>query len=160
MALACNQTKVVNMTYSASQSTATRKGYEKAHHSLTHEELVDESLGYQPVTSWFNRRAMQSWAYFVGSLAKFSEGDSSLLDNMLVYAHSDQEYAKIHSLDGIPMFTAGKAGGRIKTGIHVDGKGQPGTRLGYTVQRLMGVDISSWGTGSNKATEEIREILV
>jgi hypothetical protein len=122
--------------------------------------LVDEALGYQPNTSWFNRRAMESFAYFVGALANTPEGDGSLLDNMLVYAHSDQEYAKIHSLNGIPMFTAGKAGGRLKTGIHVDGKGQPGTRLGYTVQRVMGVDTTSWGAGSNKASEAIGEILV
>jgi hypothetical protein len=159
MALACNQTKVVNMTYSASQSLASRKGYEKAHHTLTHEELVDEGLGYQPDTSWFIRRAMGSFAYFVAALADIAEGDGSLLDNMLVYAHSDSEYAKIHSLNGIPMFTAGKAGGRVKTGLHIDGKGQPGTRLGYTVQRVMGVDTNSWGTGSNKASEEIGEIL-
>ena len=79
---------------------------------------------------------------------------------MLVYAHSDQEYAKIHSLDGIPMFTAGRAGGKLKTGLHIDGAGQPGTRLGLTVQRIMGVEAQSWGAGSNNATTEIKEIRV
>jgi hypothetical protein len=159
MALACNQTKVVNMVYSNSGALTTKIGEEKAHHTVTHEELIDEKLGYQPLTSWFTRRAMESWAYFVAAMAKVPEGDGTLLDNMLVYAHSDQEFAKIHSLNGIPMFTAGRAGGRVKTGFHIDGKGEPGTRLGYTVQRIMGVEVNSWGNGSNKAANEIGEIL-
>ncbi len=159
MALACNQTKVANLVFSASNSNATREGHEKSHHTVTHEEIVDEGLGYQPATSWFNRRSMESWAYFVGALEKVKEGDGTLLDHSLVYAHSDQEYAKIHSLDGIPMFTAGKANGKVKTGLHIDGGGSVATRLGYTVQRLMGVDTNAWGAGSNKATTEISEII-
>jgi hypothetical protein len=102
---------------------------------------------------------MEAWAYFVGALADFKEGDGSLLDRTLVYAHSDQEYAKVHAIDGIPMFTAGRAGGRIKSGLHIDGQGDPGTRLGYTVQRLMGLQPSSWGTGSMNTNKEIGEIL-
>ncbi len=159
MALACGQTKVANMVLVNSGSNATREGYEKSHHTITHEELIDEALGYQPTNAWFVKRSMENWAYFVAALDKIKEGDRSLLDNTLVYAHSDQEYAKIHSLKGVPMFTAGKAGGKLKTNIHVDGKGSIGTRLGYTLQRVMGVDTNSWGVGSNKATNEIGEIL-
>jgi hypothetical protein len=159
MALACNQTRVANLVYSSSQALTVKKGYEKAHHTVTHEELVDEKLGYQPLTSWFTRRAMEQWAYFVAALAKVPEGDGTLLDNMLVYAHSDQAYAKIHTLEGIPMFTAGRAGGRLKTGLHITGNGDPATRLGYTLQRILGLDIASWGEGSNRTTKEIGEIL-
>ena len=160
MALACNQTRVVNMVFVNSSSNATRTGHEKSHHTLTHEELVDETLGYQPETSWFTRRSMEGFGYFVAALDKVKEGDRSLLDNSLVYAHSDQQYAKVHALNGIPMFTAGKAGGKLKTGLHVDGAGAAGTRLGYTLQRVMGIDTNAWGAGSNKATNEIGEILV
>jgi hypothetical protein len=160
MALACNQTKVVNMVYSQSGSNAVRKGYEKTHHTTTHEEMVDETLGYQPDTHWFVTRSMENFGYFVAALDKIKEGDGTLLDHSLIYAHSDQEYAKIHSLNGIPMFTAGTAGGKVKTGLHIAGAGAPGTNLGYTVQRVMGVDTNSWGVGSNKATNGIGEILV
>ena len=38
--------------------------------------------------------------------------------------------------------------------------GTPGCRLGYTAQRLMGVDIDSWGTKSNTTSSEIGDILV
>lgn len=160
MALACNQTNVFNMVYSNSFAATVKQGYEKAHHTVTHEEMIDPKLGYQPMASWFVRGAMESWAYFVKTMAEFPEGDGSLLDNMLIYAHSDQNYAKIHSIEGIPMFTAGSAGGRIKTGLHIDGNASPGTRLPFTLQRVLGMELDAWGKGANKATTDIAEILV
>jgi hypothetical protein len=66
----------------------------------------------------------------------------------------------MHAIDGIPMFSAGNAGGRIKTGLHIDGGGSPGCRLGFTAQRLMGLDIASWGSKSNTTSQAISEILV
>lgn len=103
---------------------------------------------------------MENWAEFVAAFADVKEGDRSLLDNCLIYAMSDISYAKIHSLDNIPMFTAGTAGGRMKTGLHIQGNGDPGTRLGYTMMKVMGLDIPSRGTLSNTTSKEIGEILV
>jgi Protein of unknown function (DUF1552) len=160
MAVACDQTRVVNMTYSKSFASTTKPGYEKPHHTASHEEPVDEKLGYQPMVSWFLRRSFESWAYFVDAFAQVREGDGTLLDNMLIYASTDQSFAKIHSVDGLPMFTAGGAGGRIKTGLHIDGGGTPGSRLGFTVMKTLGVDINSWGTQSNNTSKPISEILV
>ncbi len=159
LALACNQTKVFNMIYSMSFANTVRRGFPQTHHLVTHEEIEDSKLGYQVLSSWYIRRAMEAWAYFVGALADYKEGDGTLLDRTLVYAHSDQEYAKVHAIDGIPMFTAGRAGGKVKSGLHIDGQGDPGTRLGYTVQRIMGLQPSNWGTGSMTTNKEIGEIL-
>jgi Protein of unknown function (DUF1552) len=159
LALACNQTKVFNMVYSASNALTTHKGQPTTHHTTTHEELDDAKLGYQVEASWFIRRAMEQWAYFVKTLASFKEGDSTLLDRSLIYAHSDQALAKIHSIDGIPMMTAGRANGRVKTGLHVDGKGVQGTSLGFTVQRIMGLPVSRWGTKSLDTDRELSEII-
>ena len=160
MAVACDQTRVFNMFYAHAFSSTIRPGYDKPHHTATHEEAVNAELGYQPNVSWFTRRAMDEWAYYVDALANFKEGDGSLLDNSFIYATTDQSFAKLHAIDGIPMFSAGTAGGRVKTGLHVDGGGSPGCRLGYTAQRLMGLDIESWGDKSNTTSSEIGEILV
>ena len=160
MALLCNQTKAFNMLYSNSASSLTRKGLDTVHHNITHEELIDEHLGIQVKSSWFIREAMKSFSYFVQSLAQQPEGDGSLLDHALIYAHSDNEFAKTHNLDGAPMFTAGRANGRVKTGLHIDGKGEIATRLGYTVQRVMGLPVGEWGTASLRTSREIGEILV
>jgi hypothetical protein len=159
MALACNQTKVFNMVYSDSASSLSRKGLDKVHHIVTHEEVIDPEKGYQIEACRFVGDAFKEWAYFVEKLAEIPEGDGSLLDHSLVYAHSDCQLAKTHSIDGIPMFTAGSLNGALKTGLHVDGKGEPGTRLGLTLQRLMGVPIGSWGEGSLKTSREISEII-
>ncbi len=160
MAVACDQTRVFNMAYSAAFASTTKAGYEKPHHTCTHEEPIDETLGYQPTASWFLKQAMDSWAYFVEAFSKVKEGDGSLLDNMLIYASTDSAWARIHSLDGIPSFTAGRAGGRVKTGMHIDGAGGPATRVGFTAMKLFGVDTASWGTNSNRTSKEIGEILV
>jgi hypothetical protein len=102
---------------------------------------------------------MESWAYFVEAFTKVKEGDGTVLDNMLLFANSDQSFAKVHGMDGIPMFTAGRAGGKLKGGIHVAGNGSPGARVGYTVQKVLGVDIASWGTQSNTTSKDIGEVL-
>jgi hypothetical protein len=160
MAIACDQTRVFNMNYANPFSATTRTGYEKSHHATSHEESTDPVLGYQPIVSWFLQRAFEVWGDYVAAFAKIKEGDRSLLDNLVIYANSDTESAKTHAIDGIPMFTAGKAGGRLKTGLHVSGEGtNAGTRLGYTLQRAMGLDISSWGSNSNMTSKEIGEIL-
>jgi len=159
MAVACDQTRVFNMFYASAFSATTKPGYDKPHHTATHEEAVDESLKCQPNVSWYTRRAMEEWAYYVGAMANFKEGAGSLLDNSLIYSTTDQSFAKIHGIEGIPMFSAGSAGGRVKTGLHIDGGGTPGCRLGYTAMRLMGLDVPSWGDKSNNTSSEIGEIL-
>lgn len=159
MAVACDQTRVFNMAYSSAFASTTKAGYEKPHHTCTHEEPIDGALGYQPTASWFLRQAMESWAYFVEAFTKVKEGDGTLLDNVLLYATTDSAWARIHSLDGIPTFTAGRAGGRVKSGLHVDGAGGPASRIGYTAMKVFGADAPSWGTKSNLTSKEIGEIL-
>lgn len=160
MAVACDQTRVFNMSYSAAASAIIRPGFATPHHTTTHEEPVDAILGYQPNSSFFTRRAMESWAEFVAAFGAIKEGDGTMLDNVLIHATTDHGYARIHTMHGMPVLTAGRAGGKVKTGIHVDLQGGPGTRVGYTALRVMGVDVSSFGTKSNRTSAEISEILV
>jgi hypothetical protein len=57
------------------------------------------------------------------------------------------------------MFTAGRAAGRIKTGLHIDGAGSTVSRVGYTLQKVMGLDTPVWGEKSNQTTKDVGEIL-
>ena len=158
MALACNQTRVFSLSFSS--QSLTKLGEEKTHHALTHEEPTDAALGVQPKCNWFVHRNMEAFAQFIRALAATPEGSGTLLDNMAIYAHSDHEYARVHALAGIPMMTAGRAGGKLKTGLHLDGRGASGTQLGFTLLNLMGVPVGDWGTGAMKASKPISEILV
>jgi len=82
-----------------------------------------------------------------------------LLDNVFIYATTDHGYARVHSLDGMPLMTAGGCGGKVKNGYHFDLKGDTGCRVGYTGLRLMGVNTPQWGTKSNQTSKEVGEIL-
>ncbi len=160
MAVACNQTKIFNMVFSDNFSHMRRPGQTYTHHLLTHEETWDKELGYQPVAFWFNCRQMDAFATFVQTFATIREGAGTLLDNVLIFAATETNYARVHSIDGVPVYTAGRAGGRIKTGLHVVGNGDPITRVGLTAMQLMGVPLDKWGTQSLQTSKTITDILV
>ncbi|HUD30934.1 MAG TPA: DUF1552 domain-containing protein [Novosphingobium sp.] len=159
MALACDQTRVFNMMFNNGASSLTRIGSTITHHQLTHEEALDNRLGYQPEATYFLNRIFEAWTYFVAALDKVQEGPRTLLDNTLVFAHSETEFAKFHTIDNIPMMTAGSAGGRLKTGIYVDGMGTPVSRVGLTLQQVMGVPLDKWGAGGMETGKSIGELV-
>lgn len=160
MAVACNQTHVFNMTFSDSFSGLRKVGESLTHHSLSHEERVDPVLKLQPQTSWFNKRSMEALATFIDAFASIREGDGTLLDNVFLLAGSETGDARTHSIDEVPFMTVGRAGGRIKTGLHVLGNGDPSTRIGLTAMQVMGVSIDSWGTRSLKTSKIVSDIIV
>jgi hypothetical protein len=159
MALACDQTRVFNMMFNNGASSLTRLGSTITHHQLTHEEALDQKLGYQPNATYFLTKIMEAWVYFVGALDKVKEGDRTLLDNTLVFAHSETEFAKFHTIDNIPMMTAGSGGGRLKTGLYVDGQTTPVSRVGLTLQQAMGVSVDRWGAKSMETNKPLTELL-
>lgn len=159
MALACDQTRVFNMMFNNGASSLTRIGSTVTHHQLTHEEVLDNTLGYQPNATYFLDKVMEAWVYLVKALDQVKEGDRTLLDNTLVFAHSETEFAKFHTIDNIPMMTAGSAGGRLKTGIYVDGQGSPVSRVGLTLQQVMGVPVDRWGSKSMETNKTIGEMV-
>ena len=159
-ALACGQTRIANIALSGPGSSRMRRAASPmTFHIYTHEEAIDEKTGAQPTVTWFQAQVMDAFATLVATLDGFKEGDGTLLDRMLMFASTDHGYAKVHSLENIPMMTAGGAGGRIKTGIHVQSKSDPVTRVGLTLQQVLGVPVSSWGIDSNQTTKTISEIV-
>ncbi|MDE2595356.1 MAG: DUF1552 domain-containing protein [Sphingomonadales bacterium] len=159
MALACDQTRVFNMMFNNGASTLTRIGSTITHHQLTHEEVLDNRLGYQPNATYFLTRIMEAWTSFVAALDAVKEGSRTLLDNTVVFAHSETEFAKFHTIDNMPMMTAGSGGGRIATGHYVDGIGTPVTRVGLTLQQALGVPVDRWGSKSMETSKPIAEIV-
>ncbi|HEX7855224.1 MAG TPA: DUF1552 domain-containing protein [Sphingobium sp.] len=160
MALACNQTRVFNVNFNNGASSLTKAGSTISHHQLTHEEPIESRLGYQPESTWFVERCMEAFGVFVETLGQFREGNGTLLDNSLIVAHSETNFAKQHTIDGIPIMLAGRAGGKVKTGLHVAGRGSAASRIGLTVQQIMGVSVDTWGEDSMRTNKAISEILV
>jgi hypothetical protein len=158
-ALACNQTRVFNMLFSDTASNLRRSGTSDTHHTLTHEEPTDPKLGYQEQHAWFAARSMVACRDFVDALAGIKEGDGTLLDNTLLFAHSDCSIAKSHAVEGIPMMVFGNAQGRVRTGYHKAGRADPASRLGLSIQQAMGLQVERWGTKSMDTNRTVTELV-
>lgn len=156
-ALACGQTRAINVSFGG--LGVRRQGSTMTFHMYTHEEAVDEKLGYQPNVAWLQDRCLAGFVQLLSTLESISEGDRTLLDRMLIYYFMDNSYARLHTLDNLPMMTAGGANGRLKTGHHIASAGEPVTRVGLTIQQALGVSTGSWGVGSNRSTKPISEIM-
>lgn len=158
-ALQCNQTHVVNVLLSDTTSNLRRAGSTTTHHTLTHEEPVNPKLGYQEQVGWFATRSMEAWRDFLDALDGIPEGDGTLLDNCLILAHSDCSIAKSHAVEGIPTMIAGNAGGKVRTGFHMAGGADPISRIGLSVQQVLGLPVERWGTRSMETKKTISEIF-
>jgi Protein of unknown function (DUF1552) len=159
-ALACNQTQVFNVIFGDATSSLRKAGSTITHHQLTHEEPIDEKSGCQPEATYFVERIVEGFQTMLTAMDGVREGDGTLLDHMLLFAYSECSFAKVHSLESIPMFVAGRANGKVKAGLHIDGAGDPVTRVGLTVQQVLGVPAASWGAGSMQTSKSVTEIMV
>lgn len=157
--LATNQTRIFNLALSEPADTMFVPGEARIFHQATHEEPLDPALGYQPAVARYGAHAMECFAALLAALDAVREGDATLLDRCLVLAYTDTSEARLHAVDGIPMFLAGAAGGRLKTGLHIAGQGETVSRAGLTVQQAMGLDVDRWGTGANQTASPIGELL-
>lgn len=159
MAMACNQTKVFNFVHTPGQSETYIAGDSKIYHQYTHDEPTDAQLGYQINTSKLAGLVMQALGDFLVEMNSIKEGDGTLLDHMVVLAFSDTGYAKIHSLENIPMIIAGGAGGKHKGGQHIASNGDPVTRVSLTAQQLAGAPVGEFGAGAMKTARPLSEVM-
>jgi hypothetical protein len=159
MGLACNQSRVFTFVHTAGSSETYLAGQSKIYHQITHDEPTDATLGYQPETSKLAGLVMQALGDFLVEMDAIKEGDGTLLDNSLIMAFSDTGYAKIHSIENIPMFLAGRAGGRHKAGQHIHATGESVTRVSLTAMQLAGAPVGEFGSGAMKTARPITEVL-
>jgi hypothetical protein len=159
LALATDQTRIFNFSVSEPGSQIFVPGDTLGYHQSTHEEPIDPVLAYQPRVSQYNIENMELFVTFLKEMDSIPEGDGTLLDHSLFFAFTDQSFAKIHAVDGLPIFTAGGASGRMKTGYHTPGDGSAVSRVGLTIQKAMGVSLESWGKGSMETKSPYTELL-
>src|SRR5262245_55855056 len=159
MGLACNQTRVFNFVHTSGTSETYIAGQSKIYHQITHDEPVDAKLGYQPETSKLASLVMEALGDFLVELDAIKEGEGTVLDNSLIMAFSDTGYAKIHSIENIPMFLAGRAGGRHRAGQHIHSTGESVTRVSLTAMQLAGAPVGEFGAGTMKTSRPITEVI-
>ncbi len=160
-ALACGQTRVINVAFSGSGGGALIRlpGSTQNFHQWTHEEGIDPKLGYQPNCTWLMGKCLEGFRDMLAILESTKEGDRTLLDRIALYYFTDNGYARLHTLDNMPTMSAGLANGRIKGGFHIADQGAPVTRVGLTLMQALGVPVNKWGTLSNETSKTITEIM-
>ncbi len=158
-ALACGQTRIFHVTLGNAFSTLRLPGEPSAYHALTHEEPIDPELGYQPKCKIIGEQCMGFFVELLQAMDSIQEGEGTLLDRSVVYAFTDHGEARLHSMKSLPVFTAGSAGGRLNTGLHVSAEGDAATRVAFTIQKALGVVSNRWGTESNEVTTPFSEVL-
>ena len=131
-------------------------GVSDGFHSLSHHENKEEKLAqYQRIGQWH----VEQLAYFLGRLRECSEGESNLLDNSMILFGSDLSDGNAHSPHNLPVVVAGRAGGRLDCGQHLqfekdtplanlyiamlDAFGTPVEKFADSTQTLPGVLISA-----------------
>ncbi len=159
LALACDQTRVFNMTLWRLFTEVRYTGEQVGYHGLTHDEAIDTALGYQPLSQRFLVQAMGSWRYFLKALSEVKEGNGTLLDHVAVFAHSCTESAKQHGTQNMPMMLAGSGAGAFAPGQHIRGGASSVARVALTLQQAMGVPVSKWGVGGNETSSPVLALL-
>ena len=159
MALACNQTRVFNVALSTAASNLRKDGTPVSFHELTHEEPVDAVLGYQPESTFFIEKSMEAFGGMLKALDSVKEGDGTLLDHTLVLATSESNYAKLHSIQNLPIMVAGTGAGKWRSGQHLSGRGDPSSRVGLTIMQVLGMPVGSWGDDAMETSTPITDVI-
>ena len=159
MGLACNQTKVFTVLHSDGTNGVFLPNDPAIYHLHTHDEPVDPQLGYQVLSEKCAGLCVDGFGDFIHALDAIKEGDGTLLDNCLVFGYSDSGYARVHSVENIPVLFAGGARGAHKAGKHIAGGGDPITRVVLTAQQLAGLQAGTFGEGAMRTTKSIGEVI-
>jgi hypothetical protein len=152
--LSCNLTRVYTHLWSGprSDSTYPSLNLSGAHHAYTH-----GSDGQEPRA--MERYIMSQYADLVKVMKATPMGAGSVLDNTLIYGVSDVAEPKNHIMTNYHMVLMGKAGGKLAGNRHVRIPGRKVTELVLTMQQVMGMNVTSWGSW-DKTSKTVPEILV
>ncbi len=162
VALACGMTRVFSYEFSANQSNAVfwETGSKEEHHALTHKEPRGGATELRKTI----RFVMSTFAYLARQLAAMKEGDGNLLDRTLILGTSEHASARSHDYKDHPFLLVGKAGGRIKAGLHHRDadpeKNESAPRVLLTAVRAVGVPCKALGQDfeGRRTTESVAAI--
>lgn len=152
-ALACDQTRILTLqwSYSESEHTFQPLSVSGTHHVISHDFATSGANydGYNKIQTWY----AQQVAYFLGKLDAIKEGDRTLLDNTVVLWATEIGEASSHDLTMMPYMLAGSAGGKIRAGRYLDmsSNRQDNNQLLVSLAQAMGAsDVTSFGDPSGK----------
>jgi len=154
-ALACEQTRVFSYMLSSPASTHIFREVDVSSdmHTVCHAgewEAVDRITQLQ----------MEAFADLLDMLADARDPTgTSLLDRALVYGVSEYGEGYQHSVSEMPVVLAGKAGGRLVSGVHVREAGGNMARAQLTLLQALGLDFPEFGFSGAETSAPYTELL-
>ena len=152
-ALSCNLTRVYSHLWSGARSDSiypTLK-FDGGHHAYTH-----GADGQEPRK--IERYIMSQYADLTKLMKATPMGAGNILDNTLIYGVSDVAEPAGHIMKNYHMVLMGKAGGKLPGNQHIRYTGRKVTELMLTLQKVMGLNVTSYGTW-DKTSKTLDEIL-
>jgi hypothetical protein len=140
VALACDLTRAFFIRHNPMQSDTVfwQVGSSQGLHELTLAGAYDEVNAAATFV-------MKQLAYFCKNLKDVPVGAGTQLDQCAILASSEYGDASAHDDRNMPVLVVGRAGGRLKSGLHVRGNGENVTRAHLTCLRAVGVPAPSFG---------------
>lgn len=152
-ALACDQTRIVTLQWSYSESEHLFQflNINGNHHSISH-DFSSRGAGYD------NYNKIQTWyaeqlRYMLARLDSYQEGPGTLLDNTLVLWATEIGESTQHALTTMPYVLAGGAGGRIRGGRFIDygNAQQDNNQMLVSIAHALGADeLNQFGHASGR----------
>lgn len=151
--LACNLTRVFTHMWSGprSDNTYPTLSISGGHHAYTH-----GTDGQEPRN--IERYIMSQYADLAKVMQATPMGASTLLDQTLIYGISELAGPRDHIMKDYHVVLMGHAGGKLPGNRHVRLVGRNVTELVLTLQQLMGLNVTTWGSW-DRTSKTLTEIL-
>ncbi len=152
-ALSCNLTRVYSHLWSGPRSDSNYPtiNLSGGHHAYTH-----GSNGQEPRA--IERYIMSQYADLAKLMKATPMGAGTILDHTLLYGVSDVGEPGGHIMKDWHIVLMGHGGGKLPGNRHVRLPGRKLTELGLTLQQVMGMNVTSWGTW-DQTSKTVPEIL-
>jgi hypothetical protein len=156
-ALSCNMTRVYSHLWSGPRDDTHYPTImqDAEHHTLTHNADQDSQDRATKIEGYI----MSQYSHLAQTLKDTTVGATTLLDNTIIYGISEQgDDPRNHLMKNYHIVLMGHAAGRIKGNRHVRLVGRKVTELMLTLQQVMGMTVTTYGTW-DKTTKTMPEVL-
>jgi len=122
-----------------------------SHHFASH---ADTEIDYERISAFY----CQQLAYLAQKLQSMPEGESTVLDNSLMYFVNNMWSGQAHDSTKVPVLTVGSLGGTVQTGRVLDylDRGDENRRLCslyLSIMDRMGLRLDSFGDAPNRLAD-------
>lgn len=159
LALQTDTTRVITFQIGREQSGATypQIGVSDSHHPISHHGGDKNKIAS---LAKINAYHTTLFSYFLEKLATTSDGDGTLLDNVITLYGSAISEGNSHDIRNLPIILVGGGAGRVKGGRHVKypDRTQRLTNLQLTLLNKLGVPTEAFGDSTGEQLQELSEV--